>query len=475
MPENVALGHPRAAHRRPRLSSSNTMNAPFRSRCAVLSRAQVTLSLTLALVAGAPPAQAQDGKAVLDLLVREGILTSAQAEKVGKDAAKTPAPADAKAKPAAEIRIAGDARVRYEVRTGELATGDHQERGRFRYRLRTALSTKLPNNWAFGVRLETSSSSRSTNVTMGDDGGPFAKNNDGLFVGQIFATWTPTPQWTFTAGRMPHPLVTTSLVWDGDINPEGLAERYKRRDGQNEFSVTLGQFVYGSSGNQNVYGGTAGAAGTKDLFLTAWQGGYKRYLEGTTTFFQIAPVLYLYHNTDQNANPAAFNRVFSPTNAAAVNNLVILEVPFEYALKAKSGVPLRAFADVAINFDGKQRAAKFGRADLDGENKAWQAGFQYGKAAKAGEWDARVFYQSIGAFSLDANLVDSDLFDSRTNLRGWAFGGNYALGSATQFSLTLASARRKNGSVIAPGSGDVGANNALDRYWLLQTDLNIKF
>lgn len=431
--------------------------------------------MALALLSGALPAQAQDGKAILDALVREGVLSSAAAERVLKEAAKAPASADGKAKPTTEIRISGDARVRYELRTGELDPGDHQERGRFRYRLRTALTTKLPNNWAFGVRLETSPSSRSTNVTMGDDGGPYAKNNDGLFVGQVFATWTPTPEWTFTAGRMPNPLVTSSMVWDGDINPEGIAERYHRRSGHNEFFLTLGQFVYGSSGNQNVYGGTAGAAGTKDLFLTAWQGGYKRSFAETKASFQIAPALYLYHNTDQAANPAAFNRVFSPTNAAAINNLVILAVPFEYAWKAKSGEPLRAFADVAINLDGEQRAAKFGRPDLDGENKAWHVGFQYGKAAKPGEWDARIFYQSIGAFALDANLVDSDLFDSRTNLRGWAFGGNYALGSATQFSLTLASARRKQGSIFAPGSGDVGANNALARYWLLQTDLNIKF
>lgn len=456
------------------------MKPQNRSLRSSLIRAGCATSLALALVAGAPLAQAQDGKAIVDALVREGVLTSAAAERILKEAAqapaKVPAPAEAKAKPpVSELRIAGDARVRYEVRTGELSTGDHQERGRFRYRFRALLSSKLANDWTFGLRLESSTSSRSTMVTMGDDAGPFAKNSDGVFIGQVYATWTPTPEWTFTAGRMPNPLVTTSMVWDGDINPEGLAQRYKRRDGKNEFSLTLGQFLYSSSGNQNIYGGTAGAAGTKDLFLTAWQGGYKRHLEGTTKFFQITPVLYVYFNTDQRANPAAFNSVFSPTTSAAVNNLVILEVPFEYNWVAKNGAPLRAFADVAVNFDGKQRAAKFGRPDLDGENMAYHVGFQYGKAAKPGEWDARVLYQSIGAFALDANLVDSDLFDSRTNLRGWVFGGNYALGSATQFSFTLASAQRKNGSIIASGSGDVGANNALDKYWLFQTDLNIKF
>ena len=38
---------------------------------------------------------------------------------------------------------------------------------------------------------------------MGDDAGPFAKNSDTVNVGQIWAAWSPTPEWTFTGGRMP--------------------------------------------------------------------------------------------------------------------------------------------------------------------------------------------------------------------------------------------------------------------------------
>ena len=82
---------------------------------------------------------------------------------------------------------------------------------------------------------------------------------------------------------------------------------------------------------------------------------------------------------------------------------------------------------------------------------------------------------AVGAFALDTNLVDSDLFDSRTNMEGFILGANYALGPATQLSLTYANGERKNNTVIAPGSGDIGANNALADYWLLQVDLNVKF
>lgn len=438
------------------------------------------LALATALLC-AGTAFAQDSGPLIDILVKKGLINDQEAEdlraELVKDFATTSAGKLNLSSSLTEFRIAGDMRVRYEGRGGELVNGDDQKRDRFRYRFRAALTGKLLNNWGFGARLESGGGSRSTNVTLADDGGPYAKTNDGLFIGQLYATWTPTAEWTFTAGRMANPLVTTSMVWDGDINPEGLAEQYRTRRGDNEFFVTLAQFMYGTSGNQDPFAAItpANIAGTEDLYLTAWQGGYKRYLKGATTFFQISPVVYAYLGADQRANVAGFNGVMTATAPGPINNLFVLEVPFEYNWVAANGVPLRAFADVAINMDADQRALKFGRADLDGENMAYHVGFQYGKATLPGEWDARVIYQSVGAFALDTNLVDSDLFDSRTNMQGFILGGNYALGAATQLSLTFASAERKDDSVIAPGGGDIGANNLLDKYWLLQVDLNVKF
>ena len=37
--------------------------------------------------------------------------------------------------------------------------------------------------------------------------------------------WRATPWLTVQAGRMPNPVYTTPMVWDPDINPEGIAER----------------------------------------------------------------------------------------------------------------------------------------------------------------------------------------------------------------------------------------------------------
>ncbi|MEI6861474.1 MAG: putative porin, partial [Verrucomicrobiota bacterium] len=67
---------------------------------------------------------------------------------------------------------------------------DRSERERFRYRMRLGVLGKLLNDWSFGLRLETGAGNRSSNVTMGDDAGPFAKTSDAINVGQIYATWS---------------------------------------------------------------------------------------------------------------------------------------------------------------------------------------------------------------------------------------------------------------------------------------------
>src|SRR5262245_46053189 len=143
-----------------------------------------------------------------------------------------------------ELELFGDLRLRYEYRGGRLPSSfqfgqdnqnDWQERERERYRLRVGLRGTVLDDWFFGVRLETSASARSTNVTYGADtsttspggGGPFAKGDDGIFVGQAYGGYKGFPGFTFTGGRMPVPFVNTRMVWDDDINPEGLAEQWK--------------------------------------------------------------------------------------------------------------------------------------------------------------------------------------------------------------------------------------------------------
>src|SRR5205807_5973054 len=145
---------------------------------------------------------AQDAGALLDLMVRKRLITDQEAEEVRSELTKQVSETSGGkwklSSPITEIELYGDARVRYEYRGGRRPDdvsgnpNDWQERERERYRLRIGLRGTLADDWFFGVRLETSNKRNSTNVTFGGDGstGPFAKDDDGIFVGQAYFGYT---------------------------------------------------------------------------------------------------------------------------------------------------------------------------------------------------------------------------------------------------------------------------------------------
>src|SRR5438309_4886480 len=187
---------------------------------------------------GGMAARAQDAGALLDLLVKKKIISDQEAEEVRAELTKSTAETAAGkwklSTPINEIELYGDARIRYESRGGESGSPNGIDpahniylRNRERYRLRIGLRGTLADDWFFGIRLETSTNPRSTNVTFGDDAGPFGKASDSINVGQAYIGYKGFKDITLVAGKMPNPFVNTLMVWDGDINPEGVAEQWK--------------------------------------------------------------------------------------------------------------------------------------------------------------------------------------------------------------------------------------------------------
>src|SRR3954469_173992 len=191
------------------------------------------------LMLGSITARAQDAGALLDLLVKKKIITDQEAEEVRgeltREAAQTSAGKWKISAPINEIELYGDMRVRYEQRQGTTpdvmpgtaGPNDTLKRSRERYRLRLGLRGTLADDWFFGLRFETSTNPRSTNVSFGDDAGPFGKTSDAIGVGQAYLGYSGIRDIKLTVGKMPNPLVTTLMVWDAGINPEGLAEQWK--------------------------------------------------------------------------------------------------------------------------------------------------------------------------------------------------------------------------------------------------------
>ena len=506
----------------------------FKKTCLLIATATTLLLSSLAT-------RAQDASVLLDLLVKKKIITEKEAQSVRADLSKeSSAPAKATVNsgdkwklstPITEIELYGDARVRYESRWGETGAPngldpahDTLQRNRERYRLRIGLRGALADDWFFGIRLETSQNPRSTNVTFGDDtsttsaggGGPFAKGSDGINVGQAYVGYKGFKDITLTAGKMPNPFVNTLMVWDGDINPEGVAEQWKHtfnlsfgggssasassesysKDGKNvaaaavtteptkmtlDLFANFAQFVYDDANPENPIGPSPRGIPNTDAWMLGWQIGAKLNFT-KTTYIQIAPTIYNYAGAGD-----TFNRFYSgdpdlrvgtppvrtALNETGINSLLVYDMPMEFGWTWHD-IPFRIFGDFAVNLDADDRAAAAGHPDKGDQRYAYQVGLGVGKIKAKHDWALSTWWQHTEQYSLDPNLVDSDIFDSRVNMEGVAVQAGYALSDAVTLNLTYAYGKQADRSLGTGGVGDIGLN-PLRNYQVFQADLNLKF
>jgi hypothetical protein len=506
----------------------------------------IFMTAAASLVLAPLATRAQDAGALLDLLVRKKLITDQDAEEVRAELTKETATTSAGkwkiSAPITEIELYGDARLRYEYRAGQTHDGgpvaapgagvagrdDWQERERERYRLRIGLRGILADDWFFGVRLETSNKRNSTNITFGGDGstGPFAKDDDGIFVGQAYLGYKGFRDITLTGGRMPNPLVTTLMTWDADINPEGAAEQWKHsfnfsfgggggeaaqsysKDGKNvattqaaeepfklklDLFANFAQFVYDDTNPENVLGRRAliaqpGSSGTQlvpntDAFLLAWQIGARLNFP-KTFYFQLAPTLYNYTGTGDSFNThfrggeeTLINGTATTgsqgTNQTGINSLLVYDMPMEFGWKLGE-LPMRIFADFGVNLEAGARARAALHPDKGDQRYAYQIGAGVGQLKVKRDWQIDAFWQHTEQYSLDPNLVDSDIFDGRVNVEGVVVRAGYALSDAVIFNLTWGYGWRIDHSLGTGGSHDI-AINPLDQYQIFQADLSLKF
>jgi Putative porin len=439
--------------------------------------------------------------------------------------------------PITELELYGDVRLRYAYQGGQTDDNsplgpkvngvaghdDWQERERQRYRTRLGLRGTLLDDWFFGIRLETNTSSRSTNVTFADEssGGPFSKGSDSINVGQAYLGYKGFKDITLTGGRMPNPLVVTPMLWDPDINPEGLAEQWKHtfsfgdtggeapasytKDGSKNVAavaakseplvkldifVNLAQFVYDDSNPENPLGprlttSQPGQHGVQlvpntDAFLMAWQAGAKvTFPKGI--FFQVAPTLYNYTgNGDsfnihyQGGDPNVTNAASLAQNQTGINSLLVFDMPMELGWKIGK-LPMHIFGDFAANLEADDRARAAGHPGFDDQRYAFQAGAGVGQLKKKNDWQIDAYYQLSEQYALDPNLVDDDIFDGRQNMEGVVVKAGYALSNAVSVNLTYHYAWRHDDALGTGGTPIAIGINPLDQYQLFFADLNIKF
>ena len=452
--------------------------------------------LTAAAVTNGVCADASDP--LLDMLIKKGVLTEQEAREIKAEAETNAVPtAASKWKISDSIKsigLFGDVRFRYEYRGANNVQGGSPStyyRERFRYALRAGIRGDLFDHFNYGIRLETSSNPRSTWVTFGQNAGapPSEKSQAGIYLGQMYLGWKPEPWYEMTVGKMPMPLYTTTMVWDSDINPEGAFEKFKFTVENVDLFAQFGQFVYQDT-NPDV------AIPSSDTFLLAWQVGAQVKLDKNSSF-KIAPVVYNHVNNGQTAGlnttfvgqggPGGTNILNNAGyNQTGIDNLLVVEIPAEYNLKL-GDYHARVFGDFAYNVNGDTRARDAFNAAapgafttsqaVTGQNTAYQFGLSLStRANQKHGWAAQVFWQHIEQYSLDVNLLDSDLFAGRANLEGIGASLTYHITAAITGTARYAYAKPINNNLGTGGSnGDLPSLNPINNYNLVQLDLGWKF
>jgi polyhydroxyalkanoate synthesis regulator phasin len=178
-----------------------------------------------------------DDSALLDVLVRKGILTKQEAEKLEAEVSKEPVSTNQNGLEnrikigdwVQELDLYGDMRFReyyqeYATQLPPVGPAFDQiiQRQRIRFRLRLDATFKLADNFFGGVELSTSDnrdgSTTNATYTSGFD-------NYNIYISRAFMGWAPVDGATFVIGKQNNPFYTTELNWAPDVGPTGLVER----------------------------------------------------------------------------------------------------------------------------------------------------------------------------------------------------------------------------------------------------------
>jgi len=336
------------------------------------------------------------------------------------------------------------------------------ERIRERFRFRLNGDALMQKGWGAGFALETASAAASGNQTFQDG------NNDySIFLARAYVSWQPNRQWLLLAGKQKNLLYTTDLVWDSDINPQGLTEVHTRHLGSKDtLEFRASQFLMDD--NNEALPGRPG----RDAWLFAQQAVFTHWfgqdaIGNVVNSFTIAPGFMTYNDSVLGGldNETPFN--------GSTDGLAIITAPGEINWANVNG-PLTSFKfywDFAYNLEAHRRVSHvYGLRNARKDATAWLAGIGYasGNGKVQGNYAVKLDYRDIGLGSVDVNLNDSDFAFGRVNQQGFKFSGTYNVTDFATFTATYIHTTDKRNTLT-----HAVAN--LDHSQILQLDFVVKF
>src|SRR5438046_2721240 len=152
----------------------------------------LTFAATLALAClAASTVHGQEAAALIDALVREGVLTPQKAEKiradVERDAVQSSANKIKLSDSVSKLKLYGDLTLFWQYNDNErqIDDGSHlNQQSRWRYRLRLNADIDLGPNWFAGLELQTGQTPDSAKQTFSN-----GFNNDNIYISRAYLGW----------------------------------------------------------------------------------------------------------------------------------------------------------------------------------------------------------------------------------------------------------------------------------------------
>ena len=399
---------------------------------------------------------------------------------------------------AQRITLSGDIRLRYQADrfpdgNDELRRPDNpdeilnttEDRDRFRYRARLGLKIKLPDyreanvgKFEAGFRMTTGNQVDpvSTNETMGDY---FNKDNfvfDRAYLkykySPIDPVWDRMPQLSIVAGRFANPWFSSDLVWDSDLNFEGIAVRYETDTEQmRPFNVFLTGGIFPLQEDE---------FSNRDKWLWGGQIGFE-YRPRYDLMFTLAAAYYDYQNIYGLQNTISEPGLYDSTaplflqkgntymDIGTTETLVALATDYDIMdiyFNANFGffypvqIVLEAQYVKNFGFDRERVIAVTTNPDPVENTKGYMLGatFGYPKVSNFGEWNFGLKYKYLGKDAVLDAFTDSDFHLGGTNAKGWILKGEYGLYRNVWLTSRWLSSDEIEGDTIAVDTLQVDVN-----------------
>jgi hypothetical protein len=468
---------------------------------ALMGLSMLASFLGLAILAG--PANASEVDMLIEKLAQKGLLTRIEAETMRGDIEMAEKASYIKHREESNpwldgLTQKGDIRLRYEAFSRESRkvasgnTSDTADRNRYRARVRWGVEKQFDSEWKAGFRLATGTANdaTSTNQTLTDEFGLKS-----ILLDQAYATWTPTgrvkdllPSTKLTeigAGKVNNPFAktSTSIIWDGDVNPEGIYEKIdfnlgKTDTGYTDLNFLFGQFVVDE--DSDLSPGDQGMMAYGVGVTHEWAKDHKADFHVTYYDWQD------YIGFAKGGGSALPNPLGG--NDRELEDLKILN--FFGSVNFISNIPMlgnqnvKVFGDVAVNtaaqdyesLNGAIYDAQSTNTPRNDEDMAFSIGTTIGKAKDPGTWEAGYEYYYVEANAVNGAFSESDLGLGGTNNRGHKLSYKYMIHKNIELNFSAWIVERINTTIetyFTSGDNDVfGDDNQILR---TQADLVYKF